>query len=591
MASGKKLINAPDDVVNESLSGLCLLYPQLEYHPSKRVVLSPDWKTRSGKVAIVSGGGGGHEPYAAGFVGSGLLTGAITGPVFASPPSNHILHALQCVSTNNTAGILVIVPNYTGDCLNFGTAIEKARNNGVSVTELTVGEDCSIPMSELGRTGRRGLVGMLFVGKVAGALAERGLNLSSVAQYAEIVTNNVATYAVGLTACALPGQGRMFHVLDDEMEIGLGVHGEAGYKRMKLTSASQVVSLMLQHILKTLSLINGESVAVIVNNFGATSQLEQGIVVHEVVMQLGCRGIQPLRVYAGPLMTSLDGAGVQISILRLGDHHGTSLVSCLDQATDAPCWPGSVYSVSLLSRGVQGTFKPASTGDANKKIAKVGPTLNEEGENLLRKCLKRACMAITAKENYINELDTGCGDGDCGTTMRRLAEGISLSLENLPLSHPSSVLTALSAIAEETMGGTSGAIYSLMFTTAAAELKLPQCGQVCPLTWSQAWRGGIDGILRYSKARLGDRTMLDALDPACREFESNDFSGGLRRKALEKIAKAAQDGCEGTKHMEARAGRASYVKQTTFLQKVDAGAFAVATWITAIVSTMLESYD
>ncbi|XP_012268299.2 triokinase/FMN cyclase-like [Athalia rosae] len=592
MASSKKLINVPDDAVNESLSGLHLLYPQLVHHPSKRVVLAPDWKVRNGKVAVVSGGGSGHEPWASGFVGSGLLTAAIAGSVFASPPSNHILHALRCVSTNNKAGILVIVPNYTGDCLNFGTAIERARQAGISVTELTVGEDSSIPISELGRAGRRGLVGMLFVAKVAGALAERELPLNMVAQCAEIVTNNIATYSVGLTPCSLPGQGVMFHLPDDEMEIGLGIHGEAGYKRIKLTTASEIVSLMLGEILKALSLIARQSVAVIVNNYGATSQLEQGIIVHEVVTQLEKKGLRPLRVYAGALMTSLNSSGVQISLLRLADHYESSLLSCLDEQTDAPSWPGRAYTMPPSPSYIADPFELESMGaalDDKKRIPKVGPTLDEQGENLLRECLTIACAAITELEEEINELDSGCGDGDCGSTLRRLSEGISSSLGDLPLSHPSSLLTALSAIAEEKMGGTSGAVYSLMFTTAAAELEVSVDSKVSPLSWAHAWRGGIDGIMRYSKARLGDRTMLDALEPACSEFESHDLSPGSWETALAKAAIAAEMGSDATKSMEAKAGRASYVKQDLYLQKRDAGAFAVATWIKVIVQTILKS--
>ncbi|XP_015597542.1 triokinase/FMN cyclase [Cephus cinctus] len=580
MATGKKLINSVDTVVEETLTGLCLTYPQLEFHSSKRVVLVPDWKNRSGKVAVVSGGGSGHEPFAAGFVGSGLLTASIAGSVFAAPPSNHILHALKCVSTNNKAGILVIVPNYTGDCLNFGIAIEKARQAGLTVAELTVGEDCSIPISEQGRAGKRALVGLIFVSKIAGALAERGQSLADVTTSAEIVASNIATYAVGLSGCALPGQTTLYNIPDDEIEIGLGVHAEAGYKRIKLMNAAEVTALMLEQIEKILSLVNGNSVAVIVNNFGATSQLEQGIIVREVVTQLKYKGIKPLRVYAGVLMTCLNSAGVHISILKLPEHYKDTLISCLDEKTNAPSWPGCDYSLPV------DIPREPFYEEKRKRTVRVGRALNEAEEALLQKCLKNASTALIEQEAIINDLDSGCGDGDCGTTLRHLAEGILASIDSLSLSYPSSLLSELSNIAEECMGGTSGAIYCLMFTTAATELALAKQDESWMHSWAHAWRGGLEGIMRYSKARLDDRTMLDALDAACKEFEGH-LSRPYKEAAV-KAAEAARLGCNSTKDMKPKAGRASYVSQAIYLQGVDAGAYAVSIWIDAIAKTLVN---
>ncbi|XP_012275857.1 triokinase/FMN cyclase isoform X2 [Orussus abietinus] len=570
MSAGKKLINSVETVVEEYLSGLCLAYPHLEFHAKKKVILAPDWKDRDGKVSVMCGGGAGHEPFAAGFVGSGMLTAAIAGSVFAAPPSSNILYALQCVSTNNK-----------GDCLNFGIAIEKARQAGLTVADLTVGEDCSIPTSEQGRAGRRGLVGIMFVQKVAGSLAERGRSLAEVARYTEIVANNIATYAVGLSVCSLPGQGPMFDLPQDEIEVGLGVHGEAGYKRLKLQNAAQVVSLMLNQIIQTLSIVSGDFVAVIVNNFGGSSQLEQGIVTNEVIKQLEEKGVEPVRVYFGVLMTSLDSAGIHISMLRLPEHSKAILIECLDDKTEAPCWPGRYYSKKPSKP------KEPLIEEKRKRSPKIGRALTEQQDNLLKMCLKKACDAIMEKEDLINELDRGCGDGDCGTTHKELAKGILAALDSLPTSHPSSLLTELSMIAEERMGGTSGAVYSLLFTTAGTELSLAKSGEDWLETWAHAWRGGIDGIIRYSKARIGDRTMLDVLDPACKIFEEN--LSGFYEETVTMVIEGVWRACNETKNMEPRAGRASYVKQAIHLKDSDAGAYAVATWINAIGQVILSN--
>ncbi|XP_063993832.1 triokinase/FMN cyclase-like [Diachasmimorpha longicaudata] len=575
MAS-KKFINSVDNVVHETLTGLCAVYPGLNYHSLKRVVLaSNDNEKDRSKVSVICGGGSGHEPFSAGFVGTGMLNASIAGSVFAAPPPNHVLYALKSVQGN--AGTLVIIPNYTGDCLNFGIAIERARQEGQKILEIVIGEDCSIPSNELGRAGKRGLVGMLFVIKIAGALSQRGKSLEDVHQHATIISENIATYGVGLTACSLPGQGPMFTLPDDEMEVGLGVHGEAGYNRMRIQEARDIVAIMLNRISQSLSLRRGDDIAVIINNFGGTSQLEQGIVAHEVVDYLKKKGINLLRIYSGVLMTSLDSTGIHVSIVKLPQAHKDLYIQCLDDPTEAPCWPGRSYSLPSNST-------PQFTDESHVTVPEMGKQLGNEATKILRECLRNACQAITKNEEKLNNLDRGCGDGDCGSTHRKLAEGILSSLETFKISHPASLLIELSGIAEEGMGGTSGAVYSLFFATAATTLTQNSS----KVNWNElltdAWRSGIDGVMKYSKARPGDRTMLDALDPAQKAFDDN--STKPLKEALKAAADAAQKGCAATEKMLPKAGRASYVKNSDFLTNVDAGAFGVVIWLRAVVETL-----
>ncbi|XP_024878569.1 triokinase/FMN cyclase-like isoform X1 [Temnothorax curvispinosus] len=579
MATLKNLINSLDDAVSETLSGLSYTYPQLEHHVSHRVVLSPDYRNRRDKVALICGGGSGHEPFAAGFVGSGMLTASIAGSIFAAPPSTHITYALRCVAENNKVGIVVVVPNYTGDCLNFGIAIEKARRAGVMVEEIIVDDDCSIPENELSVAGKRGLVGMLFAIKIAGALAEKGLPLCEVAEIARRVSQSTATYGVGLSACAIPGQGLMFELAQDEIECGMGMHGEAGYERIKLRTASELVTLMLKRICETLSLSTNDSVAVIVNNFGALSQLEQGIVVYEVVNQLRNMGIEPVRVYSGTLMTSLNSVGIHISLLKLIESHRDIFVECLDEKTTAPCWPGCAYSIpsTLTSTPLKDSEK--------KKIEKIGISLNARDQRLIDSCLRDSCAAIIEKEAYLNGLDRGCGDGDCGSTLKRFADGILGNLDNLSLSHPAALLSEIADIAEERMGGTSGALYCLFFTTGAKTMASLEQEEDIRRVWFCAFRSGLNCLEKYGKAKVGDRTMIDTMYAACTTYEKllkeedpSDF--------YDKIAAAAWEGCYSTRNMKPKAGRASYIKQAQYLTEVDAGAYAAAIWTAAIVRTI-----
>ncbi|CAL7941747.1 unnamed protein product [Xylocopa violacea] len=548
----KSLVNSINDAVTETLFGLSYTFPQLEYQVAHKVVLMPMLQDRKHKVSLICGGGSGHEPFAAGFVGKGMLTASVSGSIYAAPPSQHITYAIERISTYDKSGILMIVPNYTGDCLNFGIAIEKARQAGLNIVEVIVNEDCSIPKEEQGVAGKRGLTGILFIIKIAGALAENGQRLDKVQQVAQDVLQNIATYAVGLSACSIPGQPTMFELAEDEVEIGMGIHGEAGYGKMKMKSSSEIVSFMLKRICDALSLQSEDSVAVIVNNFGALSQLEQGIVVHDVVNQLRSMNIQPLRVYSGLLMTSLNSAGVHITLLKIDEKNKNMYLSCLDAPTDAPKWPGCVYSVPMENTVFQ---------DSILRITKRrGIEIDTQLQVLFEQCLKGACEALIQKEIHLNELDRGCGDGDTGSTLKRLAIEIStlfseilLSLGRLQFSHPSSVFTELANIAEDQMGGTSGALYCLYFTCIATELVPVQESDGWLRIWARTLRSGFNCLMKYGKAKPGDRSMIDALHAVCETLEN------MLTKSLPEICEAVKtatwQACESTKNMKPRCWR------------------------------------
>lgn len=204
----KSLVNNIDDSVMESLYGLSFSYPRLEYQVSHRVVLIPKLETRKKKVSLICGGGSGHEPFAAGYVGNGMLTAAVAGSIYAAPPSLHVSYAIDRVSAHDKTGIFMIVPNYTGDCLNFGVAIERAKQQDLNIADIIVDEDCSISKENLSLAGKRGFCGIVFIIKITGALAENGMPLDEITKTAQRVLRNMATYSIGLTACSIPGQNR-----------------------------------------------------------------------------------------------------------------------------------------------------------------------------------------------------------------------------------------------------------------------------------------------------------------------------------------------------------------------------------------------
>lgn len=575
----KKLINSPEHCVDEMLDGLVRAHPGLCLHPANRVILRKEWAQNKDKVALIIGGGSGHEPFAAGYVGKGMMSAAVAGSVFASPPTKNVLHAIRCVTQGNKAGTVVFIANYTGDCLNFGLAVEWAKSEGLKVESVVLGEDCALLGTD-GTVGRRGMAGMMLILKITGAMAEEGKSLSEIITASQKLLSCLATYGVGLSACSVPGSGPLFKIGDDEMELGLGVHGEAGIKRVKVLKATETVQWMLESIIKTLKLESGDDVVVFINNLGGTSQLEQWLVAGEVHKQLSALAIIIHRLYAGCIMTSLEMAGVQVSVLKISDSHNEWL-HYLDAKTDACGWPGSPLSVPI-----QTCLKEAPPPvEPEEEYKDVGPSLSPKDSKKLKKCIEAIANSLILNTHKLNELDSTCGDGDTGSTLQRLAEDILQNLEDLPLSSPYNLFKKLSSLAEESMGGTSGALYSLMLAKAGMTFETEN-KVINANIWVQALRDGINGTLHYSNAKTGDRTMFDALIPACEVFQSSNIST-LKDAlpALKAAVKAAKEGCEETRNMKARLGRASYV-DPHLVKDVDAGAYGVTVWLETLYNEL-----
>ncbi|WP_378956993.1 dihydroxyacetone kinase subunit DhaK [Pelosinus sp. sgz500959] len=311
----KKVINVPEQVVEEMLQGMSIAYPQYLKRVEGFDVLVRTNSPVANKVGLVSGGGSGHEPSHAGFVGRGMLDGAIAGAVFTSPTPDQVYEAIKAV--DGGTGVLLIIKNYSGDVMNFEMATEMAIAEGIDVEKVIVNDDVAVENSTW-TIGRRGIAGTVFVHKIAGAKAETGASLLEVKRVAEKVINNVRSMGMALDSCTVPAAGKPSFVLgDNEIEIGMGIHGEPGTHREALRSADEITSHLVEKILDDMPLSSGEEVAVIVNGLGATPLMELYIVNRKVAELLGAKGVKIEKTYVGNYMTSLEMAGFSVSILKL----------------------------------------------------------------------------------------------------------------------------------------------------------------------------------------------------------------------------------------------------------------------------------
>ncbi|XP_036151644.1 triokinase/FMN cyclase isoform X2 [Myotis myotis] len=578
MAS-KKLMNSVAGCADDALAGLVACNPNLQLLQGYRVVLRSDLDSLKGQVALLSGGGSGHEPAHAGFIGKGMLTGVIAGAVFTAPAVGSILAAIRTVAQVGTAGILLIVKNYTGDRLNFGLAREQARAEGIPVEMVVIGDDCAF--TTVRKAGRRGLCGTVLIHKVAGALAEAGAGLKEITERVSVVAKAMGTLGVSLSFCSVPGSSKpTFNLAADEVELGLGIHGEAGVRRIKMATADQIVTLMLDHMTNSssvshVSVQSGSSVVLMVNNLGGLSVLELGIVADAAVRTLEGRGVKVARALVGTFMSSLEMPGLSLTLLLVDE----PLLKLIDAETTASAWPN--------------TPKVFVTG---RKRTRAAPSRPSEApdfttEGLLSKrmalVLERVCTTLLDLEEYLNALDRVSGDGDCGTTHSRAARAIQEQLrEGPPPASPAKMLSELSLLLLEKMGGSSGALYGLFLTAAAQPLKtstdLP--------AWSAAMDAGLEAMKKYGKAAPGDRTMLDSLWAAGQELQALRHPNANLFHILTKAVESAEAAAQATKDMTAGAGRASYISSMK-LDQPDPGAVAAAAILRAILEVLqnLES--
>lgn len=320
----KKIINNPADVVSEALIGMQLAYAdKLDYTPGAEVISR---KVKGDKVAVISGGGAGHEPLHAGFVGAGMLDAAVSGNVFSSPSPDRIGAAIEKMEAGK--GVLLVIKNYSGDIMNFGLAADLADADDIEVESVVVKDDVAVPDSTYS-TGRRGIAGTVFVHKIAGAKAETGASLAEVKAAAEHAIANIRSMGMAMTPCTLPAVGKPGFVLEEnEIEIGMGIHGEPGVEKTTIKTAKEIAEILLDKILADYDYSNSE-VAVLVNGLGGTPLMELYILNMEVQKLLEEKGIKAYKTLIGNYTTALDMTGCSLTLMKLDDE--------LKELLDAPC--------------------------------------------------------------------------------------------------------------------------------------------------------------------------------------------------------------------------------------------------------------
>lgn len=325
----KKIINKVEDIVIEMCEGIVKAHPeQLAF--SKKYKIIKRKQLNKDKVTLISGGGSGHEPAHAGFVGKGMLDVAVCGDVFASPSTIQVYNAI--LETQSDKGTLLIIKNYSGDCMNFDAAAEMAEDDDITVEKVYVNDDVAVKDS-LYTVGRRGVAGTVFVHKLAGAAAEQGMDLKQVKEVAQKVIKNVRSIGFALTSCTVPAKGTpTFCLNDDEIEFGVGIHGEPGIAREKIATAEELAVRMVDLVTKDLPILSGDEVALLVNGLGGTPLQELYLLNNSVAAALENKNIKIYKTFVGNYMTAIDMAGASISLLKLDDE----LKSYLDASADTP---------------------------------------------------------------------------------------------------------------------------------------------------------------------------------------------------------------------------------------------------------------
>ncbi|WP_241609128.1 dihydroxyacetone kinase subunit DhaK [Rosenbergiella australiborealis] len=527
-------------IVDQAIEGMIRTAPnqqlaRLNTDPSLRVVVRQDWD--KSQVAIISGGGSGHEPMHLGFVGQGMLTAAVCGDIFASPGVEAILTAI--LSVTGKAGCLLVVKNYTGDRLNFGLAAEKARALGYDVEIILVQDDISLPDNPQ----PRGLAGTIWAHKVAGYYAQQGASLAEIVTRTQKMLASVSTIGVALSACHLPDSDDTQRIPEGKSELGMGIHGEHGVATLDTQNSREIAKQLADTLLKHIG--EDDNLLLMINNLGGLSSLELSLACQEILhTPLGDR----ISYLQGPatLVSALDMKGLSLTVLPLDDQ----LLTAIEAPVNVAGWlPITACQTMQWQEAPALPSAELGTPSQNPHIEKV---------------IKSICQALIDNEEPLNKLDSQVGDGDTGSTLATGARFIlnALTEQQLPLNEPQALLRWFGEKITTPMGGSGGVLLSLLFSAAAVAYQ--ESGDL-----ATSLLAGLQKMKDYGGAEQGDRTMIDALQPAFEAMQAG--------KNGTQISQAATLGAESTKNMEkANAGRSSYLNAESLKGHSDPGAWAVS---------------
>ncbi|MEC0372892.1 dihydroxyacetone kinase subunit DhaK [Paenibacillus chibensis] len=579
----KKIMNQPETLVREMCNGFVMAHPELEFNSKHKIIKKKQIQPQ--KVTLISGGGSGHEPAHAGFVGSGMLDVAVCGDVFASPSQIQVYQAIR--SSASEKGTLLIIKNYSGDIMNFKNAAHLASEDGIQVDYVKVDDDIAVEDS-LYTVGRRGVAGTVLVHKIAGAAAELGMSLDEVKSAAQHAVDNVKSIGFAFTSCTVPAKGTpTFSIGEQEMEYGVGIHGEPGIRREKLISADELAARMVTELLASLHISEeaAQEVAVLVNGFGGTPLQELYLLNNAVMRELKARNVTVLKVLVGNYMTSIDMAGASLSILKLDDQ----LKRLLGEPCDTP------------ALSIRGPLAPvndteAAAEKADEDAGAVQAVMSEEyaalqggklSLNNMMYLIDRMSSIIIENEIPFCELDSHAGDGDFGMSVAKGFKQLKAEWNEITAQAEDlgAFLDACSLIIMEHCGGASGPIWGSAFRAAGKyagakkELSVTEIAEMM-----SAVVQGIQDTGERSFGRgavVGDKTLIDALVPYAEAWEAAAREGIMLKQAGIQAAEAAVEGARKTASIVARMGRAGTVGERS-IGYPDAGAHALGVIFTEL---------
>ena len=577
----KKLINNPDDLISELIQGMVSAHPNhltVEGDTGRAIVARNG--PRDGKVGIVVGGGSGHEPAFAGYVGKGLADASPLGNIFASPSPTQIMDA--GFAADGGVGVVFLYGNYTGDVMNFSMAEESMAKQGVVARSFVTTDDvASANVDNIHE--RRGIAGNFFVFKVAGAAADLGATMEDVEAAAKRANDCTRTMGVALSACSMPQTGKAnFEIPIGEMEVGMGIHGEPGIERVAAESADAVTDRLLNPILEELDLSEGDRVAVLVNGLGSTTLLELYLLHRRVAEVLQLRRVEIHNSWVGEYCTSLEMGGASVTLIKLDDQ----LTNWLDHPCDTPALrvgapEEPVDHIQDRRSRQQRTTNIADRATQSDLIAE-GPITPA----VFRKMMTASAEAIFSKRDHLCELDGAVGDGDHGVTMEIGWKAALLALQKSPGNATIQQLCDNMATAFlDEVGASAGPLYATAFSTAgeavADRLNLDTASLA-------AWLQGMaDGITVRGGAAIGEKTMVDAWSPACEDAARAAAQNATVAECMTTAAEGAARGADATIMMRSNRGRSKKLGERSVGHK-DPGAASAAVMLAAWANVLSD---
>ncbi|MDT3378464.1 dihydroxyacetone kinase subunit DhaL [Labrys neptuniae] len=564
--STKKLINAPEQIIQEMIEGMTGAHPDLLRVEGQtgRAIVAVDGP-RAGKVGIVIGGGSGHEPAFAGYVGRGLADAAAVGNVFASPSPAHIVEAAH--AADGGAGVLLLYGNYTGDVLNFTMAAEELAGEGVNVRQVAVADDVASAPPER-KNERRGIAGDFFVFKIAGAAADLGEPLARVEALARAANEATCSMGVALSPCSLPQTAKPnFTIGAEDMEIGMGLHGEPGIRRQKLATADVVTDELMDNLARELALKQGDRVGVLVNGLGATSQIELYVMFRRVKQRLDALDVKIHASWVGEYATSLEMAGASVTLMKLDDR--------LQALLDHPCRTLALTVGAMEPVAEKGRVRrqPERTPDRSATTMEAARELIADGDitpALFRAMMQNVGDQIIAEKDWLSELDGVIGDGDHGVTMEVGWRAVQKALDDGPDNEAiEGICKRMAKAFLDAVGASSGPLYATAFLRAGTAVgNRLNLDSEALAAWLSA---ACQGIRDRGRAEPGDKTMIDAWVPAVSAALERAQEKGSTLDILIAARDGAKDGMEATAAMEARRGRAAKLGKRS-MGHIDPGA-------------------